>query len=166
MHWACYYGHAAVVRQVLAADSATALVGDVYGQLPLAVALGNEGLDAVRCLLAEGPPQPAGAQLQQLARYGSKNALPLYAVVAVCQPLTAQEWEQVPAACPGLAAVLPRVLDRSAEESGCLVRRLPQGANQRLRTAALCLARAQRRCRLSLHTPLVWRILALCVDRS
>jgi len=53
------------------------------------------------------------------------------------------------------------VLARSPAEAGLLVGHLPSADRQLLRTAALCLARAQKAAGALLHTPIVWRILAL-----
>lgn len=87
---------------------------------------------------------------------------PLYASLAARQPLAAAEWALVPAPCPGLAAALPAVQQRSEAEAALLVARLPAADKQRLRTAALCLAHAERHGRLPpLPTPLVARLLAL-----
>lgn len=88
----------------------------------------------------------------------------LYLPLVARQPLTFAEWARVPAPSPGLGAVLPAVLMRSKAEAEALVAHLPEADRQRLRTAALCLARAQRRCRVHLPAELAGPQLAAAVD--
>ncbi|PSC70817.1 ankyrin repeat PH and SEC7 domain containing [Micractinium conductrix] len=78
-------------------------------------------------------------------------------------PLAEAEWALVPAPCPGLGAALLAVLQRSAAQAARLVAHMPAGDVRRLRTAALCLARAQRAHDAPLPQPLVWRVLSLCL---
>jgi len=173
MHAAAYGGHAAILRQMLLANPAGALVmakGPAEACTPLRLALGMHAphnpyrrpvcLAGARCLLDEGPRQPAG-ELVALLRERGNEALALYAVVVARQPLTPAEWALVPAPCPGLAALLPSVLERSGEEAALLVRCLPLAHRQRLRTAALCLASAQQCLITPSPSPLVRHILAL-----
>jgi hypothetical protein len=163
--------HAPVLRQLLAADPAAALLRDRDGRTPLQLALQWASVDVVRCLLAEAPRQPASELLAAIETAWHPESKPrFYALVAALQPLTAAEWARVPTPCAGLGAVLPAVLERSIAEAGLLVRHLPTGDQARLRTLALCLARAQRRrpTRRSprlppLPTPIVWRLLVLSV---
>ena len=61
------------------------------------------------------------------------EAAQLYVLVVACQPLAPGEWARIPGALPGLAAALPAVLDRSAEEAGLLVRCLPPAARPPVR---------------------------------
>jgi hypothetical protein len=58
--------------------------------------------------------------------------------------LTEAQWGQMASPCAPLAAVLPAVLARSRLEARLLVQHLEPGQRQRLRTLALCLARAQQ----------------------
>ena len=61
-------------------------------------------------------------------------------------PLTAAQWALVPVIpLPGLGRSLPAALASSVDQACQLVRRLPPADAQRLHTAALCLARQQRR---------------------
>ena len=70
----------------------------------------------------------------------------------------------MPTPRPGLAAALPAVLCRSEAEAALLVRRLPVGERQRLRTAALCLARAQRVHNVQLPPPILRLLLAAAAE--
>ena len=83
--------------------------------------------------------------------------------LATLVPLSAAEWQRVPAPCAGLGAALPDVLARSDAEPALLVQHLPEASKQRLRMAALCLGRAQRRHGASLPAPLVRALLAECL---
>ena len=65
-------------------------------------------------------------------------------------PLTAAQWALVPVIrLPGLGRALPAALASSVDQARQVVRRLPPDDTQRLRTAALCLSRLQRRMPLS-----------------
>jgi len=81
--------------------------------------------------------------------------------VAVHWPLTAAQWQQVPAPCPGLGGALPAVLARSEAEAALLVPRLPPADAARLRTFALALHRAQRRMHIFLPAELARHVLSL-----
>ncbi len=78
------------------------------------------------------------------------KSLPLFADFFITRSdhLTSEEWtaawSAVPAPCPGLLRALPAVLAQSTEQAGHLVQHLPPADVQRLRTAALGLARAQK----------------------
>lgn len=87
--------------------------------------------------------------------------LPLYPRIAARHALDASQWQLIPSPCPGLAAALPAVFDRSPAEAAQLVTRLPPSDRHRLRTFALCLARTQRLFDVHLPGPLVGRILSL-----
>jgi len=131
---------------LLAAEPTAALVY-IEGYTPLTAALLEQHAEAARCLLAEGPLpllQHPEQLLELLADWEGEAARPLYPILAARQSLTPQQWGQVPSSCPGLGAALPAVLERSAQEAAHLVRHLPPADRQRLSTAALCLARAQR----------------------
>ncbi|KAI3433479.1 hypothetical protein D9Q98_003291 [Chlorella vulgaris] len=118
--------------------------------------------DAARCFVAAGPAAAVLAALPAVP-----EALPLFAdfFIARSTHLTCEEWtaawSAVPAPCPGLMRALPAVLAHSAEQARHLVQHLPPADVKRLRTAALCLARAQYRRGIFLPNPVVWKILAL-----
>lgn len=76
------------------------------------------------------------------------------------QPLTPTDWARVPTPCPGLAAALPAVLARSEAGAALLVRHLPAGDRERLRTAAQCVRRTGRVLGSALPAPVV-RLLLL-----
>jgi len=170
LHAAAYCGQAAVVRQLLRAHPAGALVRTNSFGTPLQVALGFSGFaaraqsplhfEAARCLLAEGALQLAGELLALLNMMGAL-ALPLYATVVARQPLMPAEWALVPLPCPSMGAALPAVLERSVEEAALLVGHLPVADRQRLQAAALCLAQCCARQQASLPVPIMWHILAL-----
>lgn len=117
--------------------------------------------------MTEAPLPPAIEALAVLRRVAVREAdwaLPLYALLVARQPLTPEEWSLVPSPCPGLGASLPAVLARGGVEAALLVARLPPADAQRLRTLALCLARAARQGALpALPTPILSRLLALSV---
>ena len=123
-------------------------------------------VETARCLVAAGPASEALQTMSESLhmRYDWQAALPLYAdLVAAHTPLAEAEWALVPAPCPGLGAALLAVLQRSAAQAARLVAHMPAGDVRRLRTAALCLARAQRAHDAPLPQPLVWRVLSLCL---
>ena len=162
LHVAAMHSNAAAVRVLLAAEpgAAAATRGSpparryegAAPELPLEMALSElehqwryggvgrvpECLEAARLLL---PATPLEDALAALAAAG-QAALPLFADLAACWPLSQEQWERFPCPCPGLGAALPAVLARSEAGVSRLVARLTAGERQRLRTAALCLARA------------------------
>ena len=166
-HFAAATDSLHILRQLLAADPLLALRYDKYALTPLGQALhwarlrGRPGLAVARCLLEEAPLQPAGEVLESLAEAAARghNVSSLYAPLVARQPLTAAEWALVPTPCANLAPALPAVLARSAAEAGLLVQHLPLADRERLRTAALCLARLQRRHDLSLPLPISQHLL-------
>lgn len=128
---------------------------------------------AAHCLLEHGSLPPAAELLTALEVEaglhgpmwpGDAFLLSLYAPLAARQPLTPVEWARVPVPCPGLSAALPAVLARSEAEAGHLVRCLPAADRQRLRTAAQCIRRVERRWRLSLPSELLRPLLAAAVE--
>lgn len=132
-----------------------ALIRDFSFKTPLEAAIHwlprHKEPAAPLCLLAEAPLPPTRGVLEELNRahmYApdatQRAVLPLYALLAARTPLAADEWALVPTPCPRLGGALPAVLGRFAEEASHLVRHLPAADRQRLRTAALCLARAER----------------------
>ncbi|KAL4425252.1 hypothetical protein ABPG75_009268 [Micractinium tetrahymenae] len=153
------YRRAAVLRLLLAAQPEAAAHRTSDGRTPLAIALSKQRFDSAHCLLTEGSVLPVDEVLALLGQQGPE-AQPLFAALPARQQMTAAEWAHVPAPCAGLAAVLPAVLGRSVEKAALLVRHLPPADSERLRAAALCLARAQQVHGVHLPTPLVWRLLA------
>ena len=159
---AAYFGHATVAQLLLAAAPETVGFAAADGSTALDCALdglaqGTEGCEAAaRCLAAAAP---AHAALAALVAAGAP-ALHLVAdCVAVHLPLTDAEWQLVPAACPGLGRIL--ALERSTAQAAHVVRHLPAVDKQRLRTAALCLLRAQRATRVALPGEVAGRVMAL-----
>ena len=162
LHCAARCGNAAAAAMLVSAAPEAVACRDGHGKTPLALALAWRRIAAARCLLELAPLQPAGDVLALLSSSG-KPAMPLYASLVARQPLTPEQWAQVPTLCPGLAAALPAVLLRSTAEAGALVRRLPLADRARLRTAALCLGRTQQCLPAPLPIPIVWHVLALAV---
>ncbi len=171
VHFAAHKGLVPALELMLTARPEAALVPSASGGLPLATALASPflpgGPAAARCLLASGTLPPASKTLAILERHPGR-AEPLYGVLAARQSLTAAQWARVPSPCRGLADALPAVLQRSTEEAALLMQHLGRSVRERLRTFALCLARAQsrqgtpHRPRLAtLPTALVWHLLAL-----
>lgn len=113
---------------------------------------------AARCLLERGALPPAAQALEalELPCISPYGACPGFVVLAPTPPalyaplvarlaLTPGEWRRVPTPCPGLAAALPAVLERSEAEAGQLVRRLPRNERQHMQATLLWLAAMQRR---------------------
>jgi hypothetical protein len=114
-----------------------------------------------RYLLAAGP----AALVLQAMLQGVEATQPCFADFFLARPsLSEAEWALVPAPCHGLGRALPTVLAQSSAQASRLVKHLPDADAGRLRTGALCLARAQRRARVSLPTPLVWHLLSYFDD--
>ena len=76
-------------------------------------------------------------------------------------PLAPHDWHSAPSPCPGLAAALPTVLQRSEAEAARLVAHLPDAERARLRLLALCLSRASQR---RLPAEISRNILAACAS--
>lgn len=175
LYYAALFCRADTVRLLLRAAPQAALMRDRWGehalhQCSFCADPGSlsppQAIQVAQCLLAEAPLPPALESLAVLRRVLSRAphewALPLFALLVARQPLTPADWELVPQPCPGLGSALPAVLARSDFEARLLVAHLPFEERQRLRTLALCLARAQRSGQLvQLPTTLNWRLLAL-----
>ena len=102
--------------------------------------------------------------LRILQQHG-QAALPLFADFAIARlPLSEDEWALLPSHCPGLGRALPAALAHSATQASRLVRRLPPGNAERLRTFALCLARVQRRSGIQLPVAIVDVLLSQSID--
>lgn len=133
---------------------------------PLEQALQNKRFRMARCLLEEGPlallplPDVLSRLRKARLRMEGEQVLPLYAAMVARQALTPTQWNRLPTPCGGLGSALPAVHKRAEWEAGRLVRHLPSGDRQRLRTAALCLRRVQRRCRVSLPPGVVGSLVA------
>ena len=120
---------------------------------------GRAGFEAAaRCLAAAAP---AHAALAALAAAGAPAQPFIADCVAAHLPLSDTEWRLVPAACQGLGRALPAALEHSTAQAAHVVHRLPAADKQRLRTAALCLARAQRVTRVALPGEVAARVMAL-----
>lgn len=165
LHWAADAGYTEAARQLIAAAPQAATTYDCAGSTPVAGAVHGGFFDTALILLQEGPLQPAGELLAALSSVPVEHQPqlhPHFAAIASRLPLTAQQWELVPQPCGALVAALPSVMVRSVDEAALLVRHLLPEQRERLRTAALALVHAQRRCQLSLPTSVVCSILALC----
>lgn len=162
LHHAAFRGRTCVLPLLLAAAPQAALAKDGAARTPLEAALVCGHMETARSLL-ELQLRPASEVLCLLVIYDSSLVRPLFATVVERQPLTASEWALVPAPCPCLVALLPFVLARSASEAALLVGHLLPTCKQRLRSAAMCLARAQEQLETPLPLPIVWRIMALSV---
>ncbi len=165
---ATHEGAEAAVRLLLQAAPEAAEARGHDGLLPLELALGRSTIQAVgarravaRVLLSAGPTITT---LRVLCRAGPQLGWPLLPDVIMARaPLTAEEWDLVPFACPGLGRALPAAL--AVGQGRQLVHRLPWSQLLRLRTFALCLGRVQS-LRLSFVLPpaLVQHMLCLSVD--
>ena len=138
------------------AEAATAAVRALLAAGADALATSNDGWTAQRAALHYGHSQaeflmaamPADAVLADLCSESTTDVahqlLPNFIVSHL--PLTAAQWALVPVIpLPGLGGALPAALASSVDQAHQLVRRLPPADAQCLRTAALCLARLQRR---------------------
>lgn len=145
---AVYQGHPALVRLLVEAAPQAAL--PVAPIMLMAVALLSRDFASARFLLELGALPPAGKLLELMQTVWHRmlpphasEALRVYAPLVARLPLTLAERGQVLDSCPSLGAALPAVLRRSEAEAGQLVRCLPPADQERLRTAALCLACTQ-----------------------
>ena len=144
-----------------------------------ALAKDNRGRTPLRCALYMNHPQagallaamPTDAALEELCAsdvrgYQKPLGRLLPAFVASRLPLADTQWAIIPVDPRlGLARALPTALASSVDQARQLVRLLPALDAQRLRTAALCLARTPL---LPQHLPLaiMERILCFAVDDS
>ena len=170
LHCAAASGNSGAVQLLAeAAPAAAALCAGIPPALPLEIALQgvarrwrghNPRADYTRAARLLLPATPLDDALSALAAAG-EAAQPFYPSLVAGRPLSHEQWRRVPAPCSGLAAALPAVLERSEAQAGWLVERLPMEERERLRTAALSLARAQRLRRMHLPAALVGRVLAL-----
>ena len=91
----------------------------------------------------------------------------LPAFIADRLPLTDAQWALIPVdARFGLSRIQPAALTCSGDQARQLVRRLQWPLAERLRTAALCLARVQRTSATYLPPAIVERILCSALDDS
>ena len=158
LHLAAAQGHGEAVSLLLQAAPQTALVENGAGRRPLHLALRQHHVGAARFLLLCSGLDTA--QLLDVLASCNASLQPLYADLAAHSPLTADQWQRVPALCAAIATALPTVLARLEQEAALVVARLPPSDAERLRVAALSLHHQQRRLRVSLPTVLIRRILA------
>ncbi|KAL4425216.1 hypothetical protein ABPG75_009232 [Micractinium tetrahymenae] len=163
VHAAAWNNHVDALRLLLAPAPELALRLTDDGRTPLACALHRKREDAARYLLAECQLPPVGSVLQLLAAAGAW-AQPLFAVLAACQQLTAEQWALVPIPCAGVGSALLEVLQRSTAEAALLAQHLPPAEREHLQTTLLCFERMRHRHRLpALPSPLEWRLLLAAV---
>jgi hypothetical protein len=125
------------------------------GSLPLDISLYNSAVPASLLLLTAGP---AIMVLEALVEGGDMTMFADYIWDRL--PLSEAEWALMPTPCEDLGVALPAALAHSSTQAAALVKHLPATDAEALRTAALCLARAQRRHGVCLPTPIVWRVLS------
>lgn len=164
LHCAALKGCVELVELLAAQAPATAAECNHAGQLPITCALAEAAalvdwsraaepgpcaeerpqfeafMRCSRLLLPYGPTQ----QLVEALAAAGPVALPLFGDLVACRRLSPEQWQLVPAGCPGLGAALPAVMQRSCTEAGCLARRLPEADRAALHAALLALARTQR----------------------
>lgn len=133
------------------------------GDTPFEKALTRQHSEAARYLLQDGPGDGAHSSLLWCWQHHRKPEflLPLFVELAIHHPLSAAQWEQLPAPCPGLSGALPAALQRSHAQARLLVQHLPPTELAVLHTALLCLARQQRTCGVALPPPLIERVLCM-----
>lgn len=172
LHYAVESSKPELVRLLLDAAPACVASEDCHSCTPLEALLHQgairEQFDAkqyeVARLLIAAPGQRPFHLLYALSTTRDFDfLLPLFAEVAARYPLTPAGWCLVPSPCPGLAAALLSVLQRSPAEAALLVTHLPAAERCRLSAAAMCLHRTQAVAGIALPQPLVWRILAACL---
>ena len=155
---------------LLEAAPHVALLRDGSGFRPFDLAMMHGCYESARCLLEHGPLPLAGELLGRMESratqwWQEEPPVPasLFAPLVARQPLAPAEWQRVPTPCPGLGAALPAVLARSEAEAALLVEHLPAADLERLRTAALCLRRAERVSGLELPAELLRPLLLAAV---
>lgn len=165
LHLAAWSGSQPVLCLLLAADPAAALVQDSDGRTPLHQALRSQNFAAARTLLPASH-MSADQLLDAFATvpaHAQPGVQPLYADLAARRSMTPEQWQRVPAPCPGLGRALPAVLARSETEAALLAAHLPAAEAERLRISALSLHHLQRSLQLEAAVPaaLVGKMLAL-----
>ena len=159
---------AAAVSALLAAGSDTQVTTD-NGSTPLGLALTHppspQRLTVAALLAAAGLVGAVLADMCASATDMARQLVPSF-LASHAPALTEAQWTSVwtliPTPCPfpHLGRYLSAALACSDDQAGQLVRRLPAADSQRLRTAALCLARWGGRVE-ALPPDVVWRILSL-----
>lgn len=157
---------------LLQAAPQTAYLPDGAGRVPLQHGLRAatstagwlnraEAHAAVRVLMACGPLE---LPLRMVAPYCPEHCSFVIDLLTVrSEPLSAARWDLIPSPCPGLGRALPARLAVSPEQARQVVRRLPPADQLRLRSAALCMHRAQHVTGTALPGPIVSRILAMAM---
>ena len=156
IHAAASTGRTAAVQLLLAIDPSTAAAVNVFGETALHIALnlakrvGNTA--AAECLIGTGPPSFVLARLAEVEaadlatlRLPEESSHQLYAAFAAFHlangPLADGQWERLPRQCSGIGRALAAALACSPAQAQQVVQRLPPADAERLRCAALCLAR-------------------------
>ena len=166
LHYAAFWGRRGGAAQaLLAAAPGAAAVRDSNGDSPLHAAVRGHSPPMARLLLSDPDLYGTADLAAALAECGDA-ALPLYADLAASRPLTVAQWAIVPAPCPALVSALPAVVARSRAEARLLVQHLTTEQWLRLRTLALCVARAQHRAGVSLPADLIASLLASAAAAS
>lgn len=154
-----HVGNEAVAQMLVGVHPGLAEVVDKGGRTPAQLAR-EEGYEEVAAAIES--PYPTARLLQLFGSVG-EGAQPLVdRVLSSRLPLTEQEWGEVLASSPAIVreCLLPAAMSHSEAQAGCLVRCMCSADRQRLRTAALCLGRAQRECELTLPAHVVQGSLA------
>ncbi len=162
-HVAAMQGQVPALSLLLAAAPEAANIRTHDGHLPIdtAVELILEPAKQPATVCALLPYGDARAVLRALRSDGQSLA-PLFADFVLARlPLSPTIWGLFPPQCPGLGRVLSAALEHSTEQAASLVRHLPAADRLRLHTAALCLARAQRRLCTHLPQPVLWKVLSM-----
>jgi hypothetical protein len=158
LHHAAMWGAAPCVDLLLAAAPEAAAVhdGPFSSELPLEIAIRRHTWGATRSLLSAGPAAMVLRVLSLPDFCGGEALHPLFTdFVMVRLPLSESDWALVPSPCRGLGRALPAALAHSSAQACSRVQHLPPADAERLRTAALCLARVQRCQKVQLPTPIV-----------
>ena len=155
LHHAASFGSVVAASLLLEAAPEVASWRDWAGRAPLVLAAGAQPCRHRAVPAGTRTPAADGRAAASHQQAWQRCSAPLHR--PRCPPaVVPEQWAQVPTPCPGLSAALPAALRRSTAEAALLVRRLPPAEQQRLHTAMLCLARAQRRLSASLPTDIAW----------
>lgn len=170
LHAAVSAQHAGAAALLVQASPGTMLFPNKQGLTPLDLALWGTGDPTLpECLLAAAPADAALPRLAAAACAGMPKLVSdqLFAAFAASRlqagPMLEAQWALLPSPCAGLGAALPAALACSPAQARHVVRRLPAADAERLRWAALCLPRVQRRLCVTLPSTAVEAILSYLV---